>query len=54
VKEKIRNRKTNNSNKMIPMQDLKDTLPVIPKLQQDVCGFPLVIFTKVYIYRMIY
>lgn len=50
VKEKIRNRKTNNSNKMIPMQDLKDTLPVIPMLQQDECGFPLVIFTKVYIY----
>ena len=46
VKEKIRNRKTNN-NKMIPMQDLKDTIPVIPKLKQDNCGFPLVIFTKV-------
>lgn len=46
VKEKIRNRKANN-NKMIPMQDLKVKVPTIPKLQQDDCGFPLIIFTKV-------
>ncbi|XP_071156881.1 late secretory pathway protein AVL9 homolog isoform X3 [Mytilus edulis] len=48
VKEKIRNRKANN-NKMIPMQDLKVKVPNIPKLQQDDCGFPLIIFTKGYI-----
>lgn len=48
VKDKFKNRKSNN-NKMVPMQDLKDTIPVVPKIEQDDCGFPLVIFTKGYI-----
>lgn len=49
VKEKIINRKSNNNNKMIPMQDLKNSIPIVPKLQQDDFGFPLMTFTKGYI-----